>query len=71
VEACEANGVQIMDGTMWIHNPRTHKMKEFLNDKERFGELKNVSFKSFLLLLLVFLLGDFVIFSQLWILCCL
>ncbi|KAH8509142.1 hypothetical protein Peur_050975 [Populus x canadensis] len=42
VEACEANGVQIMDGTMWIHNPRTHKMKEFLNDKERFGELKNM-----------------------------
>ncbi|KAJ6736023.1 hypothetical protein OIU85_018248 [Salix viminalis] len=42
VEVCEANGVQIMDGTMWIHNPRTHKMKEFLNDKERFGELKTM-----------------------------
>ncbi|KAK9046982.1 hypothetical protein V6N11_052851 [Hibiscus sabdariffa] len=43
LKACEENGVQIMDGTMWVHHPRTHKMKEFLNDKERFGQLKTVN----------------------------
>ncbi|KFK32055.1 hypothetical protein AALP_AA6G194000 [Arabis alpina] len=42
VAACEANGVQIMDGTMWVHNPRTAKLKEFLSDPERFGQLKTV-----------------------------
>ncbi|KAK6246518.1 Gfo/Idh/MocA-like oxidoreductase [Theobroma cacao] len=43
LKACEENGVQIMDGTMWVHHPRTYKMKEFLNDKERFGLLKSVN----------------------------
>ncbi|CAK7326372.1 unnamed protein product [Dovyalis caffra] len=28
-----------MGGTMWIHNPRTHKMDKFLNDEEWVGEL--------------------------------
>ena len=42
VAACEANGVQFMDGTMWMHHPRTAKMREFLSDSERFGELKSV-----------------------------
>ncbi|KAF8105028.1 hypothetical protein N665_0163s0002 [Sinapis alba] len=42
VAACEANGVQIMDGTMWVHNPRTAKLKEFLSDSDRFGQLKTV-----------------------------
>lgn len=43
LKACEENGVQIMDGTMWVHNPRTHKMKQFLNDKEQFGQLRTVN----------------------------
>ncbi|OMP01480.1 hypothetical protein CCACVL1_03090 [Corchorus capsularis] len=43
VKACEENGVQIMDGTMWVHHPRTQKMKEFLNNKELFGQLKSVN----------------------------
>ncbi|KZV57845.1 hypothetical protein F511_03414 [Dorcoceras hygrometricum] len=42
VEACESAGVQIMDGTMWMHNPRTFKMKEFVSDSSLFGELKSV-----------------------------
>ncbi|XP_022772387.1 uncharacterized oxidoreductase At4g09670-like [Durio zibethinus] len=42
LKACDENGVQIMDGTMWVHHPRTQKMKEFLDDKERFGQLKTV-----------------------------
>ncbi|KAI8015731.1 putative oxidoreductase [Camellia lanceoleosa] len=41
LEACESNGVQYMDATMWMHHPRTAKMKEFLSDPERFGKLKS------------------------------
>jgi predicted dehydrogenase len=44
LEACEVNGVQFMDGTMWIHHPRTKKMKEALSDEQRFGQLKWVCF---------------------------
>lgn len=40
--ACESNGVQFMDSTMWMHHPRTAVMKELLDDSERFGELKVV-----------------------------
>ncbi|XP_052202641.1 uncharacterized oxidoreductase At4g09670-like [Diospyros lotus] len=40
--ACEANGVQFMDGTMWMHHPRTAKMKEFVSDPQRFGQLKSI-----------------------------
>ncbi|KAF6986223.1 hypothetical protein CFC21_004009 [Triticum aestivum] len=28
--ACEASGVQFMDSTMWMHHPRTAKMRELL-----------------------------------------
>ncbi|WCJ44052.1 Glyceraldehyde-3-phosphate dehydrogenase-like family protein [Euphorbia peplus] len=42
MEVCETNGVQIMDGTMWMHHPRTKKMKEFLDDKERFGDIRTI-----------------------------
>ena len=43
IEACESNGVQFMDSTMWMHNPRTEKMRGFLSDPKLFGELKKVS----------------------------
>lgn len=43
VKACESNGVQLMDGTMWMHHPRTASMKDFLSDAHRFGQLKTVS----------------------------
>ncbi|KAJ0242266.1 hypothetical protein HA466_0207500 [Hirschfeldia incana] len=42
VAACEKKGVQMMDGTMWAHHPRTAKLKEFLFDSDRFGQLKNI-----------------------------
>ncbi|OMO58831.1 hypothetical protein CCACVL1_25329 [Corchorus capsularis] len=42
VKACEENGVQFMDGTMWMHHPRTQKMEEFLKDKAEFGQLKSI-----------------------------
>ncbi len=42
LEACESNGVQFMDATMWMHHPRTAKMREFLTDPQQFGQIKSV-----------------------------
>ncbi|KAK7271002.1 hypothetical protein RJT34_26573 [Clitoria ternatea] len=42
IEACESNGLQLMDGTMWMHHPRTAAMKEFLSDAHRFGRLTSI-----------------------------
>ncbi|XP_027923421.1 uncharacterized oxidoreductase At4g09670-like [Vigna unguiculata] len=42
IAACESNGVQLMDGTMWMHHPRTSTMKEFLSDVNRFGQLRSI-----------------------------
>ncbi|XP_020700240.1 uncharacterized oxidoreductase At4g09670 [Dendrobium catenatum] len=43
LEACETNGVQFMDGTMWVHHPRTAEMEDFLRNSDQFGQLKMVS----------------------------
>ncbi|KAL8261428.1 hypothetical protein R6Q59_025477 [Mikania micrantha] len=43
LEACESNGVQLMDSTMWMHNPRTAKMKEYISDTHKFGELRTIN----------------------------
>ncbi|KAL9245050.1 hypothetical protein vseg_018748 [Gypsophila vaccaria] len=42
VKLCEECGVQFMDGTMWMHHPRTRVMADFLGDPSRFGLLKSV-----------------------------
>ncbi|GLJ50868.1 hypothetical protein SUGI_1083550 [Cryptomeria japonica] len=42
IEACNNNGVQFMDGTMWMHHPRTPQMKAFLQNPDLFGDLKLV-----------------------------
>ncbi|KAL1319620.1 hypothetical protein AAHE18_15G290700 [Arachis hypogaea] len=42
IRACESSGVQLMDGTMWMHHPRTNQMKDFLSDAHRFGQLKSI-----------------------------
>ncbi|XP_021729447.1 uncharacterized oxidoreductase At4g09670-like [Chenopodium quinoa] len=42
LNACDSNGVQFMDGTMWMHHPRTKIMADFLRDSQRFGQLKAV-----------------------------
>ncbi|KAA8547676.1 hypothetical protein F0562_004105 [Nyssa sinensis] len=42
LEACESNGVQFMDGSMWYHHPRTAKMKELLSDSQLFGQPKSI-----------------------------
>nr|KYP59370.1 putative oxidoreductase At4g09670 family [Cajanus cajan] len=31
-----------MDGTMWMHHPRTASMREFLSDAQRFGQLRSI-----------------------------
>lgn len=40
---CREAGVQLMDGTMWSHNPRAARMATALHDKEVMGELKDVT----------------------------
>ncbi|KAA0037231.1 putative oxidoreductase [Cucumis melo var. makuwa] len=37
LDACESNGVQFMDGSMWLHHPRTAKMEEIISDPKLFG----------------------------------
>nr|XP_043632373.1 uncharacterized oxidoreductase At4g09670-like [Erigeron canadensis] len=49
LDACESNGVQFMDGSMWYHHPRTARMKELLSDPNIFGQVKSIySSSSFL-----------------------
>lgn len=43
LEACESNGVQFMDGSMWLHHPRTVKMKEMFFDSKLLGDVNYVS----------------------------
>jgi len=42
IEAFDRHGVQLMDGTMWVHHPRTARMAELLNNPQLFGNLKEV-----------------------------
>jgi predicted dehydrogenase len=41
VAYCRSKGVRLMDGFMWPHHPRTHKLREFL-DSGGIGEVKKV-----------------------------
>ncbi|XP_057845537.2 uncharacterized oxidoreductase At4g09670 [Cryptomeria japonica] len=43
IEACNNNGVQFMDGTMWMHHPRTPQMKTFLQNPDLFGDVHLVN----------------------------
>ncbi|KAL1219418.1 putative oxidoreductase [Cardamine amara subsp. amara] len=42
VSACELYCVQFMDGTQWLHNPRTDKIKAFISDPLSFGQIQTV-----------------------------
>jgi len=42
--ACDAAGVQFMDSTMWMHHPRTAKMRETVDDKDAIGDIRTVSY---------------------------
>ncbi|GAX76102.1 hypothetical protein CEUSTIGMA_g3545.t1 [Chlamydomonas eustigma] len=43
LSVCKQHGVQLMDGTMWAHNPRAREMEAIIRDKEHFGSVLNVS----------------------------
>ncbi|CAI5975096.1 unnamed protein product, partial [Closterium sp. NIES-65] len=43
IAAVDSAGVQIMDGTMWMHNPRAAEMKAAMQDRESFGQLMRVT----------------------------
>ncbi|MQL87958.1 hypothetical protein Taro_020510 [Colocasia esculenta] len=40
LEVCQSNGVQFMDGSMWLHHHRTARMRQFLSDPTLFGNLR-------------------------------
>jgi len=42
VAYCRAKGVRLMDGFMWPHHPRTHKIRQLLNDGA-IGDVKKVN----------------------------
>lgn len=42
LEALNRYGLQYMDGTFWVHHPRTAAMHKVIHDKERFGTVCEV-----------------------------
>ncbi|KAF3527044.1 hypothetical protein F2Q69_00050840 [Brassica cretica] len=42
VEACESNGVQFMDGTIWLHHKRTVKIRETMFDSGLLGDIRHM-----------------------------
>ena len=40
--ACIAANVQLMDGTMWTHNPRARVIEKILKDAAAFGTVASV-----------------------------
>ncbi|XP_038724371.1 uncharacterized oxidoreductase At4g09670-like [Tripterygium wilfordii] len=47
-EACEANGVQFMDGMMWIHDPRTSKITKACEIEANFRTSTKIGFTELL-----------------------
>lgn len=41
--ACESNRVQFMDSTMWMHHPRTAKMRELVANKGTIGDVRVIN----------------------------
>lgn len=44
VDACVSNGVQFMDGTIWLHPKRTVRIREMMFDSGLVGDVRHVSF---------------------------
>ena len=42
IDACKTAGVQYMDATMWLHNPRTAHLQAVLQDPALMGPVKSV-----------------------------
>lgn len=43
LDACRANGVQFMDGVMFMHNPRLERVRAVLDDAEKVGPVRRIS----------------------------
>lgn len=43
ISACKKHRVQFMDGVMLMHNPRTARLGEILNDGRSIGEIKRIT----------------------------
>lgn len=43
ISACTQHGVQFMDGVMLMHNPRTARLREILDDGKSIGDIKRIS----------------------------
>jgi len=41
-EACQKNGVQFMDGVMFMHNPRQRRLREMLDDRKTIGPIRRI-----------------------------
>lgn len=41
-QACKSNGVQFMDGVMFMHNPRLARIREVLDDGKSIGQIKRI-----------------------------
>ena len=41
-DACKKNGVQFMDGVMFMHNPRLARLREMLDDGKSIGTIKRI-----------------------------
>jgi predicted dehydrogenase len=42
IGACKKNGVQFMDGVMFMHNPRLEQIRKALDDKKSIGQIKRI-----------------------------
>jgi predicted dehydrogenase len=43
LDACRQNGVQLMDGVMFVHSARLQKLQEVLSDPTKFGGLRRIT----------------------------
>ena len=43
IDACRRNGVQFMDGVMFMHNPRLERIRRALQDHATLGDLKRIT----------------------------
>jgi predicted dehydrogenase len=42
-DACRRQGVQFMDGVMFMHNPRLNRLREAIDDADAFGKIKRMT----------------------------
>ena len=43
LDACRRNSVQFMDGVMFMHSKRLERMRQILDDRERFGTVRRIT----------------------------